>query len=518
MTNSLSLSGNEFARRRGTQMVFREEPMRVRFELSGIATLDRHDLRCAFDCSLRVAESSADRRLLAEVLLHDREALTRDGVVQHLSRKLVTAANDFAAQHTASELTGGGATREQLLEKIRQAADAAAFACGLIVMPPFAIDVESPSLQREKIEAIQRARAEERAAEQVVHLRRAGELLRQFQSIRESSSEIAPGQVLQQVTPADRGSTLEALLLAASRAEKQATLYAVAGPYLVRIDTSSEQPAILLTALPPTLGPLRSVQAAAIDGKQLLLIGARDGVMSFEPGASPDTARMFKAPAGGQSQLGFNRAIIDDRILRASHGDYGLVSWNIDSGELVETSGGPQTAVRNLQLLGPRALLFSNKAGAFVKEGETDPARRLAGPGDDEVISIVLDASRAFVVHTNGTIATIDRSTRELIDTAQRPGRICAAAALPWLGSIRLLLARDDGPIECVGPDDQLVTQYLSPHRGYKMLAASADLVAAVSGDRQRLILWHSWDGRKPIADLHVTAQARHRIADIDFA
>jgi hypothetical protein len=498
-------------------MVFRDEPMRLRFELSGIGTSDRHDLRCAFDCSLRVAESSADRRLLGEVLLHDRESLTRDAVIQHLSRKLVTAANDFASQHPASELTGGGATRDQLLEGIRQAADAAAFACGLIVMPPFAIDVESPSLQREKLEAIQRARAEGRAAEQVEHLRRAGELLRQFQSIRESSSSIAPGQVLQQVTPADRGSTLEALLLAASRAEKQATLYAVAGPYLVRIDTSSEQPAILLTALPPTLGPLRSVQPAMIEGKQVLLIGARDGVMNFEPGASPDTARMFRAPAG-QSQLGFNRAIIDDRILRASHGEYGLVSWNIDSGELLESIGEQQTAVRNLQLLGPRTLLFSSKGGAFVKESEIEAARRLPGSSDDEVIAVVLDASRAFVVHAGGAITTIDRSTRDLIDTAQRPGRICAAAALPWLGSVRLLLARDDGPIECVGPDDQLVTQYLSPHRGYKMLAASADLLAAVSGDRQRLILWHSWDGRKPLADLHVTAQARHRIADIDFA
>jgi hypothetical protein len=514
----LNLSSNEFARRRGTQTVFRDEPMRVRFELSGIGTSDRHDLRCAFDCSLRVAESSADRRLLAEVLLHDRESLTRDGVILHLSRKLVTAANDFASQHTAADLTGGGATRDQLLESIRQAADAAAFARGLIVMPPFAIDVESPSLQREKLEAIQRARAEERAAEQVEHLRRAGELLRQFQSIRESSSQIAPGQVLEQVTPADRGSTLEALLLAASRAEKQATLFAVAGPYLVRIDTSSEQPAILLTALPPTLGPLRSVQPATIDGKQVLLIGARDGVMSFQPGGSPDTARMFKAPAS-QSQLGFNRAIIDnDRVLRASHGDYGLVNWSIDSGELIEANGPPQTAVRNLQLLAPRTLLFSSKAGAFVKEGENEPAGQSSGSSDAEVIAIILDASRAFMVHADGTIATIDRSTRELIDTANRPGRICAAAALPWLGSIRLLIARDDGPIECVGPDDQLVTQYLSPHRGYKMLAASADLVAAVSGDRQRLILWHSWDGRKPIADLHVTAQARHRIADIDFA
>jgi hypothetical protein len=210
-------------------------------------------------------------------------------------------------------------------------------------MPPFAIDVESPSLQRDKLEAIQRARAEERAAEQVEHLRRAGELLRQFQSIRESSSGIAPGQVLEQVAPADRGSTLEALLLAASRAERQATLYAVAGPYLVRIDTASEQPALRLIALPPTLGPLRSVQPAIIDGTHLLLIGARAGVMALDPTAPPESARLFNA-APSESQLGFNRAILDERTIWASHGEYGLVGWNFDSGELVESAAASDRA------------------------------------------------------------------------------------------------------------------------------------------------------------------------------
>ena len=80
---------------------------------------------------------------------------------------------------------------------------------------------------------------------------------------------------------------------------------------------------------------------------------------------------------------------------------------------------------------------------------------------------------------------------------------------MPWLGSVRLLLAREDAAIECVGVDDQLVTQYLSPHRGYKILAASGSVVAAVSSDRQRLILWHTWDGRRPFAELHLTSQTR---------
>src|SRR4051794_39151430 len=130
VTANSNLSTHEFARRRDGQMAFRDDPMRVRFEIGGVWASDRPDLRCAFDCSVRVAESSADRRMLAEVLLHDRETLTHDDVIKHLSRKLTSAASDFASTRCAADLTGGGATRDGLLEALRQAADAAAFACG----------------------------------------------------------------------------------------------------------------------------------------------------------------------------------------------------------------------------------------------------------------------------------------------------------------------------------------------------------------------------------------------------
>src|SRR5439155_20771299 len=83
----------------------------------------------------------------------------------------------------------------------------------------------------------------------------------------------------------------------------------------------------------------------------------------------------------------------------------------------------------------------------------------------------------------------------------RRCGAITAAGVLPWMGTSRLLLASEDGPICCVGGDDPLVTQYTSPHRGFRGVAASGATVAAISPDRQRLILWNSWDGRQVGAD-----------------
>jgi hypothetical protein len=66
--------------------------------------------------------------------------------------------------------------------------------------------------------------------------------------------------------------------------------------------------------------------------------------------------------------------------------------------------------------------------------------------------------------------------------------------------------------------DDDVVTQYASSYTGLRLTAAAADRVAAVTPDRQRLVLWSSWDGRTPAAELHIAAIARHRIADLEFA
>ena len=134
-----------------------------------------------------------------------------------------------------------------------------------------------------------------------------------------------------------------------------------------------------------------------------------------------------------------------------------------------------------------------------------------------EVVAILPDRQSVYVVRENGSVATHEIATLAVSSEERRGGHVCAATVLPWLGSVRLLLAMEDGPIQCLGTEDQLVTQYLSPHRGLRMLAAASDWVLAVSADRQRVVMWNSWDGKKPAADLSIAAIAKHRIADVDF-
>jgi hypothetical protein len=122
------------------------------------------------------------------------------------------------------------------------------------------------------------------------------------------------------------------------------------------------------------------------------------------------------------------------------------------------------------------------------------------------------------VVQDEGTVSLLDRVSLAPISEQRRTGRVTAAAMLPWLGSNRLLIASDEGPVYCLGLDDEVVTTYLSSHRGLRALTAATDMLAAVSSDRQRVVLWNSWDGKKPMAELSVVSAAKHRVGDIEFA
>jgi hypothetical protein len=508
----------EIARRGADgRVIVRDDPLRVRIELSGLSTSDRHDLRCALACSVRVAQSIADRQLLEEVLLGGRESVRREDVAAYLSRRVRDSAAHYVLANPADGFTAPGATRDGLLEALRKAVDAAAFACGLVVLPPWQIEAESPSLQRLRLEQAQRARAEERAAGQVEHLRRAGDLLKQFQAIRETASGLSPGHVLQRISAADQGSTLEALLLASSGTGVRDALWAVSGPYLVAIQTDGDVPNARLIPLTPSLGPLRSVQAGVLDGRRVLLVGAGTGVMVVNT-EDPQDARLYRFE--GQSQHGFNRVVLDEstQTMWGTHSEFGVVRWELAAPEVtgaaiqVRSGGSP----RNPVAIAPETVAFSVGGQVSVVRGARVDDLPLESSG--EVVAMIPSGSHCFVVRADGLVQTVDRATCSIVDSQRRGGGIIAAAALPWMSSVRLLLSREDGAIECVGPDDPLVTQYNSPHRGSRIIAASNDLIAAVSADRHRLVLWRPWDGRRPLAEVHVLSQTRHRVADVEFA
>ena len=527
----MSLRDNELARRQDGKLELRPSPLRVRWRFDELLTGDGHELRAVFTCSARALPDPSERRMLEEVLLGSRYSLNDADVADHFEPALGAAAAKTSQSHTAAEWTGNNLSGE-MIDVLRSAGRSVAFACGVELLPPFEIDIQSPTYQRQRLRARQQALAEEEAAGQIQHVQRATELLKQFHAMRDSAPQLSPGGVLQQISPADRGQVLQMLLLASARQGQAGRLWAVAGPYLAEINPTEPSARPQLHPLPPALGPLRSVQPAEIDGRPRLLIGARSGFMLVDP-ANPSEVQLFADRT--ESALGFNRVVYWGPRLgfAASHGEAGIVRWEPGQTEapaavlrldrigvgkaMVGTgSGNTQTAgPRNLQVLDEGTLIFS--AGSRLLVSDLQDMQEIPSESASQIASIVPDERRMIVVHEDGTICSLDRGSRKLTCLTRRGSRVRSAGPLPWLGSTRLLLAAEEGAVDCVGLDDQLVTQYQSPHRGLRAVAGSANLVAGISGDRQRIILWQSWDGRKPFSEVYLTGLTRHRVADIDF-
>jgi hypothetical protein len=533
---TVPLQPSELARSTNGQMQFRPEPMRLRWTLTNLIASDGHKLQGTFACSVRPLTEPAERKVFAEVFLAGKPSVRGEDVVAHFTPTLNAVAANTASMHKAADLL----TDEQqkaLTDALQKAADKLAFNCGIEILPPLEIELQSPTLQQQKLEQLERNLAEQRVAGQVEHFEKAAALLKQFDAIRQSAPSLAPGAVLQQISPSDQGMMLQTLLLAAGKSQSPKVLWGVAGPSLVRIDPRATPIKIELFSLPIDLGPLRSTQLAQHEGHPLLLVGARSGVIIAKPDALTESPRLYHDQEIS-SQLGFSRALIWQNQLWACHGEAGVVTWDLNSPDapksifrpasmpLIAASAGASTSTsteirhtspRNLTAAGESRLLFSIGPKLLALDPQSS-ITVVESTESADIASIMADDRGVYVIREDGGVFVHDPLSLAVTSEERRGGKINAAGVLPWLGSVRLLLVSDEGPVQCLGTQDQLVTQYCSNHRGLRSVTAAVDFVAAVSADRQRLVLWNTWDGRKPLAEVSVSAIARHRLADLNFA
>jgi hypothetical protein len=509
------LHDSEFARRAESGTEIRPEPIRLRWQLTDLATSDGHVARGVFTSSARALPEPNELKMLDEALLGSRSVVTLADVVAHFAEAISAAARKYASGVDAQTLLGDEG-KNALTAAVMQAARAVAFCCGIEILPPAQVDLDCPTLQRQRFEEMQRQTAQRRAADQVSQLRRSAELFAQFEAIRAAAPQLSPGQALSRITVADQADVFRAAVLATAQKHAGANLWAVAGNNLVRIDGDESARAEILD-MPQDLGPIRSVRGD--DGGGLLL-GCRAGVLRANP-ASPADAARYRDPET-TSQLGFNAAIMLGDSLWAAHGQAGLVCWNLDQPDKPRVAVRPASsniaafAPRNLARFDSNRLLLSSgrQLIAASQDGSLTP---IGPPADADIVAVYSQPGRILTAHADGQIWSWNADELKLDGKQRRAGRINAAAVLPWLGDARLLLATEDGPILCVGPDDELLTQYTCSYPALRMVAGAAHAVAAVTSDRLRVILWHSWDGRNPYADLYFYGLTRHRIGDITF-
>jgi hypothetical protein len=218
------------------------------------------------------------------------------------------------------------------------------------------------------------------------------------------------------------------------------------------------------------------------------------------------------------SQLGFNSVARAGDLVWASHSEAGVAAWRIAEPDAPVKTVRDAVGARNLVALDDSRVIYSCNVGTFVEDAGAQTITPGVNDSSSAVVFIHAEGEGVTLVHSSGDIERLDRKTLERVSMLRRTGELARGGVLPWLGSTRLLLATCDGPVVCLGEDDPLVTQYTSAHRGLRAVAACADVVAALSADRQRIVLWNSWAGDAPLAEVHVAGIARHRCADICFS
>jgi hypothetical protein len=248
-----------------------------------------------------------------------------------------------------------------------------------------------------------------------------------------------------------------------------------------------------------------------------VLVGARNGVFVIDP-ARPEQPEPYLDP-DLQSEYGFTRVTFGpDNSIFACHRDGGIVGWSAGQydrpGQLrraAELGGAPKNL---LFLRGKQELLFTiDERLMRWSNGQPAPVLSASGP----ILSLLDAGDHLIVIGEDGFCSLVDPATLQLRSSFRPTPRVSSASLLPWLTSFRLLLAQPDGAIAGVGVDDQLMSQYTAAYLGFRDVTASAGKVAAMSADRQRIVFWNAWDGRKPAGEIYLTSLTRHRIANISF-
>ncbi len=539
----MALLDNELARREGGRVEVRTEPLRLRWVIDDLVSSDGHRMRCTVACIGVAIDKGSERQLLSETLLGDRSTARIDHVVAHFEPAIrAAAAREISARPAEQWLLDG--TQRELATPLLSAGKRVAFSCGMDLLAPVDIELQSPTLEQQRVEQMQRTLVEQRMAGQVQQLQKASDLIAQFETMRKTAPGLSPSDILKSISPADQGPMLQMLLLGAGGQKTATIAWAVAGTSILKIPLRggedsvgpAEQP--VLIGLPANLGPLRSIRCVTCEQGRLLLVGARGGVFILDADNLADV-RAF-ADATLASQHGFGSAVFLGGRLWAAHSEGGIVSWNIERPEEPElrvrpanlpgdrstppgfgssggSSTGPgQSGARNLTVLDEGRLIFST-GSTLVTIDREGTFGAIAGANTAGIVAILPFDQRVVIVREDGLVSVHDRKTLEQISQQTSVGRTSAAALLPWLGSARLLLATDDGPLFCCGIEDALVSQFQSPYRGLRVLRASAGAIVAVSADRQRLVIYRPWDTQRPAGDVNAIAIARHRLADIDL-
>ena len=485
---------------------------------------DGFDVNVTVRLPVKLHDGPLDRAAFAKGVGEDRVVSESVEKIVKLTADPVQAAIASAAEGTADDLL---AATDAYAAAAAEAARLPLFKLGLMPDGPATATADAPALRQRKAE--QAAADAARAAND-----RADDLLHRFEDIRRQSPDVPPGRLLMALPPEDRRDALLKLFEAAGTKEPGRLMLA-AGVRLFEVESDGLRDIGDLGEL----GPIRRLRRDVLGDRVVLLVGSRDGV-SIASADVPVTAHHYSSSLPAHSSLGFNdAAVVSDwgpTLLVATHGERGVEAW----GERESSSETwPQDDLRQNPAFESNALPPIPRAVTRYADGEAAVAignlifawdgrhSSVADmPADLEAAPVLAlirfphNPHRSILaVMSDGNLASLTADDGRLEGTTATPVDLplTAASAVPWLGDVRVAACVEGGPVVVGGPDDDVRVEYRSEHKGFAAVAASGGRLAAVTGDRQRVVVWNLHEPERPILDLYALADTRSRVADVAF-
>ena len=474
----------------------RSAPLPVTIALEPPAT-DRDGLAVHGQIVLRigVGPSPADRQLLVDELLRGSAAIEVESLQRMLAPTVRAAAADVIGAISAAEAMGR-CGKHAVADAVRRAADRVAYRFGLVVGAAVDLEMHCPAI-------IER----QRHARQIEELERSREIAARFADLQAANPGMLPGELLAILDPAHRDATLAGVLRGA--APRPQRLWIASGNHLVAtVVDQTGQPSIAHLIEAPELGPLRSIRPIAWQGQTRLAVGCRAGVILMDP-ESPGDRTVFRSAA--QTDRGFNAVATDGRRVFSCHGELGLIAWSVEDAR--ELHRWPAEAALGVLVIDDGAILLAERRRVRTLRGDE---LHLLLEFDADLISLVADNSTCYALLGDGQVIAFGRST----PTRRRPWPATVTAGGGWASPIgfRLLRATGSTGVESFGFDDAILQHFACPAAAMRAVGGAGTTVAAVSPDRQRLVVWNAWNPAQPAGEISVTAATHHRIADIAFA
>lgn len=510
------------------ELLVREGALPLKFEVV-LNSSDGDEVRVRVGCEVRIVASEADRRVFRQAVMAGRRSVRTSDVEAVWGAKVREAASGEAM---ASEQWVRGAG--DLTARVRKRLEALAYTSGMELFGEVTLAVACPAWELRQAEVRRLKERDEAEARRLASARRAAELLAEARAGGVAASELLAR------AGADEGQSL--LLAALGRdSAARATVWCVAGGALVSLTCGDGRWEPAVRELPGDLGPLRSVFVTGSG----LLVGARDGVWLV----TPDAAIAYREAAMAGVEHGFSAVCLAGEHLWGAHRQRGLVAWHLHRPEVTAV------CVRPPVLKGPPPLPLTPPAPPAVSVGvsmvrtQAGPVGAPALPGtwsalmplpDGRVLAAGADLA---AVSPDGAMTAVARLASRcvlLADVGGRAAAVCedgsaglfeigalaqagelrvgetvaSAAVLAWSGGARLVCATP-AAVLAVGADDPVTVRYASAHRGLREVGAGCGVVAAVSADRMRVVIWDAWEPRRPAAEVHVGGLVRGRVADV---